>query len=114
MKVIYNIGQIKKNLNDSVLAIGVFDGIHIGHQKLIKLAVQKAKSIGSKVVLFTFYPHPVQILKPGKFLPYINPLSVRLKLIEELGVSICFVIRFTRRFSKISAEYFFPSDKTTV
>lgn len=106
MKVIFNVGQIKKNYLNTVLAIGVFDGLHIGHQALIKEAVKKAKSIGAMPVVFTFYPHPVRVINPEKYMPFISSLSDRLKLIKSLGVSVCFVIKFTKRFSNIVPETF--------
>ena len=57
MKVIYEVGKVDKTFKESVLAIGVFDGLHIGHQKLIKAAVRRAKKIGAPVkalrLLFT-------------------------------------------------------------
>ncbi len=106
MKVIYNVGQAKTNFKNVVVAIGVFDGLHIGHQALIKKAVARAKAINGKVVVFTFFPHPVEVLSPRKYLPFISSLKERLNLIEDLGVSACFVIRFNKRFSRVKPEYF--------
>lgn len=106
MKVIYNIGAIKRKLKNAVLAIGVFDGIHIGHQKLIKSAVKKAKAVNGQAIVLTFFPHPVEVLQPKKFMPHITSLSYRLKLIEELDVAMCVVVKFTKKFSAISPRAF--------
>jgi riboflavin kinase/FMN adenylyltransferase len=106
MKVIYGIGKAKDIFKNAVLAIGVFDGVHIGHQKLIKAAVQKAKSLGGPAVVMTFSPHPVQVLRPDNYLPFIVSLPQRLRLIEQLGVAACVVVRFTRKFSQLTPQQF--------
>ena len=106
MKVIYKIGKVDRTLKNAVLVIGVFDGLHIGHQKLIKAAVRRAKRIGSPAVVMTFSPHPVEVLHPGSYLPFIVSLPHRLKLIEHLGVTACIVTRFTKQFSRLTAEQF--------
>lgn len=106
MKVIYGIGKVKKTFRNTVLAIGVFDGLHIGHQKLIREAVKKARSLGAPAIVMTFFPHPVQVLKPEKYLPFVVSLSHRLKLIERLDVAACVVVHFTKRFSQLAAEEF--------
>ena len=105
MKVIYGIGKVKK-LEASVAAIGVFDGVHVGHQALIRKAASRAKAAKSPLVVVTFDPHPVHVLRPDLRLPLITSLSHRLALMEQLGVDIGIVIRFNRRFSHLSAEQF--------
>jgi len=106
MKVIYGIGKVKKTFKNAVLAIGVFDGLHIGHQKLIKAAVKRAKVLGEPAVVMTFSPHPVQVLQPDNYLPFIISLPHRLKLIERLDVMTCVIVHFTRQFSQLTAQEF--------
>jgi len=106
MKVIYGIGKVKKVFKNTVLAIGVFDGLHIGHQKLIKAAVKKAKLLGGPAIVMTFSPHPVQVLKPDNYLPFVISLPHRLKLIERLDVMACVVVHFTKQFSQLAAGEF--------
>ncbi|MFT5170234.1 MAG: riboflavin kinase/FMN adenylyltransferase, partial [Candidatus Omnitrophota bacterium] len=106
MKKIFGIGQITKRVSKCILVIGVFDGVHIGHQKLIEQAKKRADQIGSKVVVMTFAPHPVHVLRPEKFLPLIVPLNRRLELLESYGIDATLVVKFTKRFAKISAESF--------
>lgn len=106
MKLIYGIGKVDKTFEEAVLVIGVFDGLHIGHQKLIKAAVGRAKKIGVPAIVMTFSPHPVEVLHSGSYLPFIVSLPHRLKLIEQLGVTACIVIRFTKQFSRLTAEQF--------
>lgn len=106
MKVIYGIGKVKHSFRDAVLAIGVFDGVHKGHQELIDRAVKKAKDLGGETVVLTFDPHPVQVLNPEKYLPLISTLPERISLIQARGVDCCFVVHFTKRFSQMSPENF--------
>lgn len=106
MKIIYEIGQLKKPLTDSVVAVGVFDGVHKGHQKLIKKAVAAAKRFGSKSVVMTFSPHPVSVLHPKFELSLITSLGHKTKLIEALGVDVLIVIKFTKAFAFQSPEKF--------
>ncbi len=106
MKVIYGIGQVKGHFKNVVLAIGVFDGVHRGHQQLIKKAIEKAKKIKGQSVVLTFFPHPVHVLHPDVKLPLIVPLDYRLKLLENLGVDICLVTHFTKPFSRLTPDQF--------
>jgi riboflavin kinase/FMN adenylyltransferase len=106
MNVIYAIGKVKKKFKNAVLAIGVFDGVHRGHQALIQGAVRRARQLGGEPLVMTFWPHPVHVLRPELGLPYIISLQHRLKLIEELGAKACIVVHFTRRFARLSPEQF--------
>ncbi len=106
MKVIYGIGRVKKTFKNAVLAIGVFDGLHIGHQKLIRSAVERAETFRGPAIVMTFSPHPVQVLHPKNSLPFVVSLSHRLKLIERLGVVTCVVVHFTKQFSRLTARRF--------
>ena len=106
MNVIYGIGKFKKTSQNTVLVIGVFDGVHRGHQALIQGAIRRAKQIGAEPLVMTFWPHPVHVLRPELGLPYITSLRQRLKLIEELGAKGCIVVHFTRRFARLAPEQF--------
>ncbi len=106
MNVIYAIGKVNKKIKNAVLAIGVFDGVHRGHQALIQGAVRRARQLGGEPLVMTFWPHPVHVLRPEMGLPYIVSLPHRLKLIEELGVKSCVVVHFTRRFARLPPEKF--------
>jgi riboflavin kinase/FMN adenylyltransferase len=98
MRVIYNLGQAKEIAKRIILTIGIFDGVHRGHQYIIRQTVKKAKSLRATSVLLTFWPHPLKILKPKKYLPLLISLEHRLKLIKELGIDVCIVQKFTKGF----------------
>jgi len=106
MKVIYGIGKLSRDFKNSVLAIGVFDGLHLGHQELIKRTVSKARSLKRAPIVLTFSPHPIHVLRPEEYLPLVVSLPYRLKLLETLGVAKCIVIHFTKPFSKLTPEKF--------
>jgi len=106
MKVYYGVGRIKRKFKRPILTIGVFDGVHLGHQYIIKKIVQKARRIHGTSIVFTFYPHPYRILKPREYLPLLISLEHRIKLLAELGVDVCIVQEFTESFSRIEKVSF--------
>jgi riboflavin kinase / FMN adenylyltransferase len=98
MKLLTDIRKLARR-DRYVAAIGVFDGVHRAHRKIISSLVQLARRTGAKSVVLTFWPHP-----QGK--ASINSLAHRLRLIGELGADICVVIKFSRSFSRLSAADF--------
>lgn len=106
MRVVYGINQLLKPLKASVVAIGVFDGVHRGHQIVLHRVVSEARRMGMVGVAVTFDPHPVDILHPEKFFGYVQPLSRRLELIAEAKIDVCVVIRFSRAFARMEPEAF--------
>ena len=106
MKTIFGISHWKKPFKNPVVAIGVFDGLHLGHQDLMKLTVKKAGQIHGTAMVMTFSPHPVHVLHPHIHLPLITSFSDRLKLLECFGIDVCLVVHFTKRFSRLTPEQF--------
>ena len=106
MQILYGIRQIKTPISKCIIGIGVFDGVHRGHQRLMKRIVQRAQKFNVKSVIMTFHPHPVHVLHPEIDLPLIVSLDYRLQLIAEQGVDICIVVSFTKKFSLQDPEQF--------
>jgi len=94
------------SIKKSIVTIGVFDGVHIGHQAVIKKVVQRARAIGAASVTITFDPHPMTVLSPGHFVPSLISLKHRIRLIKDLGIDKVQVINFDKRIAKISPEKF--------
>ncbi len=104
MKIVKDLSKFK--IRNSVAAIGVFDGVHCGHQDLIKRMIRRAKKLNRKPVVITFFPHPVQVLNKDVDVSLLVSLDHRFQLIEKLGVETCVVIRFTKKFSLLTPETF--------
>lgn len=105
MRIYRNIEEVPKARR--VVAIGTFDGIHIGHQKIIGDAVNTAKKMGgTRSMVMTFNPHPLSVLAPDKCPPILTPINVKADLIQELMVDDLLIVPFTREFSQLSAATF--------
>ncbi|WP_445001821.1 bifunctional riboflavin kinase/FAD synthetase [Exiguobacterium alkaliphilum] len=91
----------------SVMVLGFFDGVHTGHQAVIRHAQEQAERLNVPVTVVTFDPHPKQVLsnKPDA-VRYITPLSRKLKRIESLGVERCLVLTFTKELAGLSPQQF--------
>lgn len=90
----------------SVVTIGVFDGVHMGHQATIGHAVERAKGMGLPSLVLTFDPHPSEVVRPGSHPAVLTGPLRKAELIEELGVDVLCVQPFTLDFSRLSAEQF--------
>jgi len=88
------------------IALGVFDGIHLGHQKLIKQTVDKAKKNDGISIVVTFDPHPDKIINPESNVFLLTTLEERRSLIKELDVDIFLIIKFNKMMSKMMPEDF--------
>ncbi|MDP2910979.1 MAG: bifunctional riboflavin kinase/FAD synthetase [Candidatus Omnitrophota bacterium] len=97
---------MKKTLYPTVVTIGIFDGVHKGHQAILKKAVKEAKKSRFKSVVITFNPHPVKVLNPVAKIPLLISLEHRIKLIKGAGIDDCRILKFTKAFSKMTAEEF--------
>ncbi|HZI93591.1 MAG TPA: bifunctional riboflavin kinase/FAD synthetase [Patescibacteria group bacterium] len=89
-----------------VVAIGNFDGVHLGHQKIIEKVTQRARTLQGTSILMTFDPHPLTILRPAGRPPLIVPMSEKIKLLSMLGLEILLIVPFTREFANLLAEKF--------
>ena len=104
MPVIPNL--LAKSRSPAVVALGMFDGVHIGHQRLIRAAVLEARRLRGTSVVVTFEPDPQHILNPARASAPLLPLDARIKAIHALGAQRVVVIPFTRRFAQTTAQAF--------
>jgi riboflavin kinase/FMN adenylyltransferase len=90
----------------TALAIGNFDGVHLGHQAILRRIVDHAQRAGSLATAVTFDPHPLKFLRPQDAPQLISTLTQRLEWMEELGVEAVLLLPFTRALAQLSAEDF--------
>ena len=88
------------------MALGNFDGLHLGHAEVIKRAAEAAKSKGVPLGVLTFEPHPVTVLRPKLQLRRLAPFRTKIRLLKEFGVEILYVFPFSKEFSQLSASQF--------
>ncbi|WP_327069153.1 bifunctional riboflavin kinase/FAD synthetase [Kitasatospora sp. NBC_01250] len=98
--------EIPGDWGRSVVTIGSFDGVHLGHQLIINRAVARARELGAKAVVVTFDPHPSEVVRPGSHPPLLAPHPRRAELMATLGVDAVLVLPFTAEFSKESPQAF--------
>lgn len=104
MKIKSTIDSYSKN--NSIVTIGTFDGVHIGHQKIISRLVKLAQSNNLHAVVLTFFPHPRMVLQKDANIKLINTIDEKSKLLGEFGVDHLVVKEFTKEFSRLTALEF--------
>ncbi len=106
MRILRGLQSYPPELRPSVTALGVFDGIHLAHAKVLATAVQRAGALGIASVVCSFDPHPAAVLRPGQAPAPIATLDENLARIAAIGPDATLVIQFTPEFSKMEAEAF--------
>jgi len=106
MEVIKGYQELKYLINNPVVTLGNFDGVHLGHQKIFTRIKERAKELQGTSLVYTFHPHPLSVLMHERQLFNITTLDEKLKLIEKCGIDIVICEPFTREFSQITAEKF--------
>jgi len=105
MKIFHGTDNAKIT-RSTVLTLGVFDGLHLGHQRIMQTVVSRAKAVHAVPTAITFDPHPRSVLYPGNAPPLLQTLDQRLSNFEVLGIEQTIVIRFDRDFANRDAEIF--------
>jgi riboflavin kinase/FMN adenylyltransferase len=96
-----------EKIHHPVITIGTFDGVHIGHQKIIKQLNEEAEKVNGESVLFTFYPHPRMVLYPEDHgIKLIQTQEEKMAKLEKMGLKNCIVFPFTFEFSRMTALEF--------
>ena len=102
MKIIRSIAAFDSS-EKTIVTIGTFDGIHIGHKKILKNLIKTANKEGKKSVLLTFFPHPRMVLQKDKTILLLNTLDEKSTLLEKMGLDYLIIHPFSREFSRLSA-----------
>ena len=106
METIKKLSALTEKFSRPVIALGMFDGVHVGHAAVIRRAVEIAKKIDGTPMVFTFSNHPMTILNPEAAPLAIGSKILRREIFDELGIKILIEINFTKEFSKKSPEEF--------
>jgi len=106
MEVIRKEKDFKRPFKNPVLTIGNFDGVHLGHQRIFRLVKEKAREIGGESVVYTFEPHPVEVLAPQRRPLLITPLEEKLRLIKDQGIDVTILANFSDKFASQTPENF--------
>lgn len=102
----FSAAEVPSDLGPTVVSIGKFDGIHLGHQKLMRVAVDQAKSLGASSAVITFDRHPVALLNPAALkLPIIGP-NQKAELIKAAGIDALLTLPFDEALSQLTATEF--------
>lgn len=87
-----------------IITIGTFDGVHVGHQKILKRVVKLAKKQGCSPAVLTLFPHPRMVLQKDDSIKLLNTIDERIKLLKSIGITEVIVKEFTEEFANLSAE----------
>ena len=106
MEIIKKITALTKKYPQPVVALGMFDGVHLGHATVIRHAIDTAKKIGGTSIIFTFSNHPLSVIAPEDAPLMIGSYNLRREIFNDMGVDVLIEIPFTKELSKKSPEEF--------
>ncbi len=107
MKVIDNLEDLEQaGLSNLVVALGNFDGVHLGHRKLLNEAISKARKLKGRSAVVTFEPHPLKILAPDRFPKLLTTVEQRIEHFALMGIDIVVLLPFTRVLSELTPREF--------
>ncbi|MGL2962852.1 bifunctional riboflavin kinase/FAD synthetase [Flavobacterium sp. RSB2_4_14] len=105
MKIVNSI-QLYKAEKPTVVTIGTFDGVHLGHKKILEQIISSAHTLNCESLVLTFFPHPRTVIQADTEMKQINTLAEKLTLLEELGIDNLVIHPFDASFSRLTAEEF--------
>lgn len=106
METIQNISLFKDIPNQTIITIGTFDGVHLGHRKILERLINNAKATNLKSTVLTFFPHPRMVLQKDVDIKLLNTLEEKKQIMETLGLDYLIIHPFTKEFSRLSATEF--------
>lgn len=107
MRVIYGTGSLNKfKAKAKVIAVGVFDGVHLGHQMILRRVVKEARRLSTASAVVTFSFHPSHLFDPLEKIPHLTSLEHKISFIAASGIDYCYVIHFDRAFASMTPEFF--------
>jgi riboflavin kinase/FMN adenylyltransferase len=106
MRIFRSLKEVPADFGPTIVSVGNFDGVHCGHQQVLREVVRRAHANGSKAIAVTFEPHPFRILRPDVVPRLITPLAKKEALLAQTGLDALLEIPFTRDFSMTTADDF--------
>lgn len=99
MQIFHDSKRLRNKAGDKVLTLGNFDGLHLGHRKILEKVRERAGKLGCASVVYTFEPHPLKVVAPGKSPPLILDPEKKTELVASLGIDYMVIARFTKGFA---------------
>jgi len=106
MEIIRGLEALNKSYHNTVLTIGNFDCVHLGHQKILSTVLRRAKEIKGTPMAITFDPHPMIVIAPERKIKILTTFEEKAKLMDEIGINIFLCIKFTKEFSNMLPDDF--------
>jgi len=106
MEIIRGLEDLKESYPNTVITIGNFDGLHLGHQKIIQTVLQESEDINGTSMVVTFDPHPMKILAPEREIKLLTTPKERERLIRTMGIHVLLCITFNEEFSQLMPDDF--------
>lgn len=106
MKVYTNVESLPADLKKTVVTVGNFDGVHLGHQRILREVIEEARARGAASFALTFEPHPMRLLRPQQSPLLITPPAERIARLERTGLDAVLILSFTRGLAELSARDF--------
>ncbi|HEX9150457.1 MAG TPA: bifunctional riboflavin kinase/FAD synthetase [Flavobacterium sp.] len=105
MKIFHSINDFSST-KKTILTLGTFDGVHIGHKKILEKLIQKSKNENYESLVLTFFPHPRMVLQEHSDIKLLNTIDEKIDLLEQIGIENLVIHPFDETFSRLSAEEF--------
>ena len=106
MEIIRGLENLNKSYPNTVLTIGNYDGIHLGHQKILSMVLKRAEEIGGTSMVMSFDPHPVKVLAPERNIKLLTTPEEKARLIEAMGIEVLLYVRFDKEFARMLPDDF--------
>ena len=106
MEIIRGLEELKESYPNTIITIGNFDGLHLGHQKIIQTVIRESDEINGTSMLVTFDPHPMKVLAPEKEVKLLTTPKERERLIQTMGIDVLLCITFNEEFSNLQPDEF--------
>jgi riboflavin kinase/FMN adenylyltransferase len=106
MEIIRGLEELKESYPNTVMTIGNFDGLHLGHQKILFTAIKRSEELKGTSMVVTFDPHPMKVLAPEREIKLLTTLKERARLMETMGINVLLCINFNKEFSHLQPDDF--------